>query len=266
MIGPGPRAWHAALTIAGSDSSGGAGIQADLKTFAAFDVFGASAITALTAQNTVAVTHSEAASGVMVSAQIKACLDDLPIAAIKTGMLANREIVQAVASALTDRNLPLIVDPVMIATSGARLLDDDAVAAVINQLLPLATLVTPNLPEAVALAGADLPTAQLGEKLLRSGAAAVLIKGGHGSDKIGQDWLISANRTRVFEWTRLDGQYHGTGCALAAAITALLARGESLDDAVEQAGAWLHEQLQGALKPRRGPLRMLPFRPPTACG
>ncbi|MDT8449792.1 MAG: bifunctional hydroxymethylpyrimidine kinase/phosphomethylpyrimidine kinase [Wenzhouxiangellaceae bacterium] len=262
----------AALTIAGSDSGGGAGIQADLKTFAAFDVFGASAITAVTAQNTLGVARVAALEPAMVEAQIEACLEDLPVGAVKLGMLAEAGIVHAVADALErDRNRcarsrVVIVDPVMVATSGARLLTDDAVAAIVERLLPLATLVTPNLPEARVLAGTanappgDAPE-RLGARIVELGAAAALVKGGHAEGGTCSDWLVTAEAASRREWPRAPGRFHGTGCAYSAAIAALMARGAGLEDAVDRAGEWLQVQIRTAFEPLRGPLKVLPFTP-----
>ncbi|MGK7295316.1 MAG: bifunctional hydroxymethylpyrimidine kinase/phosphomethylpyrimidine kinase [Candidatus Wenzhouxiangella sp. M2_3B_020] len=262
----------AALTIAGSDSGGGAGIQADLRAFAAFGVHGASALTALTAQNTLGVHDVRILDAGFVSAQIDACIDDLALGAIKTGMLASADIVEAVATRLGksnahDRPTPhLIVDPVMVATSGARLIDDDAVRVLIRRLLPLATLVTPNLPEAAALTGlsTDAEPERLGAALLETGVSAVLVKGGHGRGETCRDVLITAYGSRSLEWTRVPGTFHGTGCAYAASIAALMARGESLDDAVPRAGRWLQRQVGRAFAPLRGDSRILPFEGETA--
>jgi len=266
-----PQITPVALTIAGSDSSGGAGIQADLKTFAAFGVHGASALTAVTAQNTAAVRDVRVLDAGFVTAQVDACFDDSEIAALKTGMLANAAIVEAVAEALTARTeqrdgraLPVVVDPVMVAASGARLLDDRAVAVFRERLLPIATLVTPNLPEAAALTGlpADSDPEALAARLLASGAGAVLIKGGHGSGRECRDVLITPTEAMAMTWPRADGQYHGTGCALSAAIAALMAGGAPLERAVRDAAAWLQQQIAGARISVTGALHVLPFAPP----
>lgn len=263
-----------ALTIAGSDSGGGAGIQADLKTFAAFGVFGASAITAVTAQNTLAVGDVRILDAGFVGGQIRACVDDLPIAAIKTGMLADADIVRRAAVELETlarrdgETVALIVDPVMIATSGARLLDDNAVATLVDELLPRAALVTPNLPEAAALTGctADTDAETLGKRLLETGAGAALVKGGHASGETCRDLLVTRDSATVFEWPRAAGRYHGTGCAYAAAIAALVARGVPLERAVERAGHWLQQQIAAAFSPERGASLILPFTPETEPG
>lgn len=222
----------AGLTIAGSDSSGGAGIQADLKTFTALGVYGASVLTALTAQNTRGVSAVHTPPADFVAAQIAAVFDDLRVAAVKTGMLANAQIVTAVASALAERpTIPVVVDPVMVATSGDSLLEPDAVAAVRTRLITCATLITPNLPEAAALLGtkvADtLSEAEAQAKaLLGLGCRAVLVKGGHRQAAEAIDVLaIADGRIEHIRapWIATRNT-HGTGCTLSAAIAALLAR------------------------------------------
>lgn len=244
-----PRA--IALTIAGSDSSGGAGIQADLKTFSAFGVYGASVITALTAQNTLGVQGVAAVAPVFIAAQLNSVLSDLDVGAIKTGMLANAEIVTTVASTLRSAPpRPLVVDPVMVATSGDVLLAPDAVSAVKQELLPLATLVTPNLAEAAILlgtgqAGNEDEMVRQGEALRSSaGCRAVLIKGGHGAGDSAIDILVGAGGVERFVRPWVDTPHsHGTGCTLSAAIAALLAQGAALTEAVERAKAYVWEGL-----------------------
>lgn len=258
---PGAEQPPCALTIAGSDSCGGAGIQADLKTFAAHGVEGATAITALTAQNTCGVTAVRAMDGAFVEAQIRAVAEDAGIGATKTGMLANAEIIQAVVRSLDDYEVgQLIVDPVMVATSGARLLDTDAEKLLRERLLPRARLVTPNLPEAAVLAGLDPDAGSdaLADAILEAGCEAVLVKGGHdGSDTL-TDLLATADSRRRFRHERIGrSPVHGTGCALSAAITAQLARGAELEDAVGAAIDWLQSALTRTWTPRKGPLRML---------
>lgn len=240
-----------ALTIAGSDSSGGAGIQADLKTFTAFGVYGASVITALTAQNTRGVHGVEAVSPAFVVAQMDAVFSDLDVAAAKTGMLATADIVTAVAARLAaGRRLPLVVDPVMVATSGDALLAPDAVEAVRRMLLPLASLVTPNLPEAARLLGCgvaatDAEIARQAEAIHALGCGAVLIKGGHGGCEDSVDHLYDGTRLQRFALPRVDTRHtHGTGCTLSAAITALLAQGAALQDAVARAKSFVWQGLQ----------------------
>lgn len=226
------------LTIAGSDSGGGAGIQADLKTFHQFGVFGTSAIVAVTAQNTRGVRAIHAVPSDIVAAQLDALAEDLPPAALKTGMLAESALVNQVADTIARHHwAPLVVDPVMVASSGDQLLSSDAVAAVRDSLLPLARLVTPNLDEAEILTGAEVRTpAQMeaaGRRLLEFGPDAVLIKGGHLSAETVTDVLVSADGVRRFTHPRIATRAgHGTGCTLSAAITAGLALDRPLEAAV----------------------------------
>lgn len=236
-----------ALTIAGSDSSGGAGIQADLKTFSALGVYGASAITALTAQNTKGVTGVHAAPAAFVGQQIEAVLEDLEVGAVKTGMLANAGIVLAVAEALEKRpSLPVIVDPVMVATSGDRLLEPEAVDAYKRRLIPRAALITPNLQEAAALldepVARDLAAAERQARaLLAFGCAGVLVKGGHRAAAEAVDVLALADGTLLHiaaPWVDTENT-HGTGCTLSAAIAALMASGLPLVEAVRGAKRYL---------------------------
>ena len=231
-----------ALTIAGSDSSGGAGIQADLKTFTVHGVYGASVVTAVTAQSTRGVTRVMAVPASMVRAQIDAVAGDLPVAAVKTGMLAEAETVGAVAGAVRSHALsPLVVDPVMIATSGDVLISDDAIVALRRELLPLADLVTPNLPEAARLlvrplAHDEAEARRQAEALRDLGPTAVLLKGGHGSGPRAVDFLATADGIEAFESERIaTPNTHGTGCTLSAAIVANLALGHPLADAVRAA-------------------------------
>lgn len=252
-----------ALTIAGSDSCGGAGIQADLKSFEARGVAGATAITALTAQNTRGITAVRTLDPGFVAEQIRAVTSEQTIAATKTGMLADGRIIHAVAECLTECDVGrLVVDPVMVATSGARLLDRDAEERMRTLLLARADLVTPNRPEAAALAGRteDAPAEELAEVLLGAGCGAVLIKGGHDHSDPVVDLLVTRSGSRRFSHRRIGtGSVHGTGCALAASITAELARGESLEEAVGTAIDWLQSMLARTWLPRHGNLRMLPF-------
>ena len=240
-----------ALTIAGSDSSGGAGIQADLKTFSAFGVYGASAITALTAQNTRGVSAVEPVAASFVVAQIEAVLADLDVGAVKTGMLANAAIVEAVAHCLRRApRLPLVVDPVMVATSGDSLLAPDAVDAVKRELIPLATLITPNLPEAARLLGtseaaSDAEAAAQAKALRFLGCDAVLLKGGHAGGETAVDHLCDGAGIERFVRPRIDTPHtHGTGCTLSAAIAALLAQGVGLKEAVARAKAFVWQALE----------------------
>lgn len=229
-----------ALSIAGSDSGGGAGIQADLKTFTVHRVFGMTAITALTAQNTRGVRAIHAVPADFVTAQIDAVVDDIGVDAVKTGMLANREIIDAVAAALRrHRPAHVVVDPVFIAQSGAPLIEPNAQAALAERLLPLATLVTPNLPEAQALTGLALDSAEAMHRAARAlverGAGACLVKGGHWSDGPAVDVLYDGSSLVELSRPRLATRHtHGTGCQLSAAITANLAHGLPLHAAVER--------------------------------
>jgi hydroxymethylpyrimidine/phosphomethylpyrimidine kinase len=241
------------LTIAGSDSGGGAGIQADLKTFSALGAFGASAITALTAQNTHGVTAVHAPPAEFITAQLDAVFGDLRIDAVKLGMLANADIVRAVAAALRRyRPAHVVLDTVMISKSGHALLLPDAVSALRDELLPLATLITPNLPEAAALLGqaeaADEDSMQRQAEALRAlGARAVLLKGGHLSGDESPDWLFDENGRQRITGRRIATRHtHGTGCTLSAAITALLPRAGSLAAAVTEAKAYLGGALENA--------------------
>jgi hydroxymethylpyrimidine/phosphomethylpyrimidine kinase len=227
-----------ALTIAGSDSGGGAGIQADLKTFQQFGVFGTTVIVALTAQNTLGVRAVEVVPEAMVSAQLIALAEDLSPDALKTGMLAEAGLVRLVARAIRENGwAPLVVDPVMVSTSGARLLTTEAEEVVREDLLPLAALVTPNLDEAAVLTGRvvhDVPTMErAGATLLRFGAGAALIKGGHLAGDTITDVLVTPSGVRHFSHSRIDTKsFHGTGCTLSAAITAGLSLGQPLEAAI----------------------------------
>ena len=240
-----------ALTIAGSDSSGGAGIQADLKTFSAFGVYGASVITALTAQNTLGVAAVEPVAPSFVAAQMEAVLSDLDVGAIKTGMLANKAVVETVAHRL--RQGPrhqLVVDPVMVATSGDVLLEPEAIEAIKLRLAPLAALITPNLAEAARLldakeAASEAEAVDQAKALLALGCGAVLLKGGHGKSEDAVDILCDARGIERFVRPRVDTPHtHGTGCTLSAAIVALLARGTALREAVGRAKAFVWLALQ----------------------
>jgi hydroxymethylpyrimidine/phosphomethylpyrimidine kinase len=225
------------LTIATSDSGGGAGIQADLKAFAAAGCHGASAIVALTAQSTVAVTDVFELPPAFVVAQLDAVFGDLDVAAAKTGMLFSRELIETVADYLEDRGVPLVVDPVMVASSGAKLLQDDAVSTLVERLFPLATVVTPNLYEAVALAGIEAaPRAELAERMHALGAAAVIVTGGHGEDAV--DHLFDGRNHLEIPVARHNvAATHGAGCTHSATLAALLARGIPLPAAARGAAA-----------------------------
>jgi hydroxymethylpyrimidine/phosphomethylpyrimidine kinase len=223
------------LTIASSDSGGGAGIQADLKAFARFGAHGMSAIAALTAQNTRGVTAIHQAPPMFVREQIKVVLDDIGADAAKTGMLFSAPLVEAVAEELAGRGLPLVVDPVMVASSGSTLLLPDAVSALVTKLFPLATVVTPNLPEAQALTGLRTgDRALLARRLVEMGAAAALVTGGHGADPV--DHLFDGRSDLRIPVARHDvAATHGAGCTHSAALAAGLALGLSLRDAAYQA-------------------------------
>jgi hydroxymethylpyrimidine/phosphomethylpyrimidine kinase len=259
---PTPASRPCVLTIAGSDSGGGAGIQADLKTFLAHRVHGTSVLTAITAQNTRAVTAVQAMPQRMIHAQIEAVRDDFRIAAWKTGMLADARTIRAVARGMRDAApAPYVMDPVMIATSGAALLENTAVSALREHLLPMARVVTPNLPEAAALGGRPIRRAgdidRVAADLIADGAAAVLIKGGHqrGADVI--DRLYCDGEYHEFVHRRLARNGHGTGCTLAAAITANLALGMSLPMACAAATDYVHAALDAAYRPGRSTIDVL---------
>jgi hydroxymethylpyrimidine/phosphomethylpyrimidine kinase len=253
------------LSIAGSDPSGGAGIQADLKTFTAHRGYGAAVITALTAQNTVGVSDVHPAPPHFVRRQLDDVLSDLDVDAAKTGMLVDAAtiaaVVDGVRAAFVRRRFALVVDPVLISKSGHALLADDAVETMRARLLPLATLVTPNLPEAARLVGFPVVTfddaIRAGRALIAAGATAALIKGGHGQSDVVHDVLVLADDAFDIASTRLHTRHtHGTGCTLSAAITARLGRGEALVDAVRGAVAWVHAAIAQApgLGAGHGPL------------
>jgi hydroxymethylpyrimidine/phosphomethylpyrimidine kinase len=234
------------LTIAGSDSGGGAGIQADLKAFAAAGAHGMSAIVALTAQNTIGVTAVHEVPPEFVREQLEAVWDDIGVDAAKTGMLFSREVIEAVADFLVDHRFPLVVDPVMVASSGARLLRDDAVDALVHRLFPLATVVTPNLPEAQALASPGTRTRpELAEAIVERGAPAVIVTGGHGEPV---DHLFDGERHVEIHVERHGvAATHGAGCTHSATLAALLARGLPLEEATRGAAAAASEAVRNGL-------------------
>jgi hydroxymethylpyrimidine/phosphomethylpyrimidine kinase len=247
-----------ALTIAGSDSGAGAGIQADIKTFAAHGVYGTSAITAVTAQNTLGVTMVEALSADLVTAQIEAVFSDIGAHAAKTGMLATAAIVEAVSAAVRDLEIPfLVVDPVMMAKSGDPLIDEEAVGTLKTELLRQAFLVTPNIPEAEALTGVtirdDEDRREAARRIVAMGATAVVIKGGHlPSDDI-TDLLFDGGKFVEFRHERVPGRHtHGTGCTFSAAITANLALGRTLREAIPAAQAYVAGAIRGGPELGRG--------------
>ena len=247
------KTYPVVLSIAGSDSSGGAGIQADIKTFAALGVYGATAITAITAQNTLGVHAQHAIPPQMVHDQIIATMDDLAPSVVKIGMLANVAIVDAVAEALSSYSTPIILDPVIVSTSGHRLLSAEAEKSIIRRLLPMTELLTPNIPEMEALA--DMPIATLDEKmraaeqLFRYGAKAILLKGGHEQGDAKCDILFT-NTDRGIQHTTFTSETidtrntHGTGCTLSSAIAAYVARGCNIADAIFNAKEFVTEAIR----------------------
>jgi hydroxymethylpyrimidine/phosphomethylpyrimidine kinase len=247
---PRPRA----LTIAGSDSGGGAGIQADLKTFSALGVFGMTAITAVTIQNTRGVTGYEALSPATVGDQIRSVVSDIGVDAAKTGMLGNAAIVSAVADAVAEMGVPnLVVDPVFVSKHGHALLERSAVEVLRSTILPLAALVTPNLPEAAGLAATDVSTRddmrRAADAILELGPAAVLVKGGHlERSEVAADLFVDGTRAEWIEVRRIDTPHtHGTGCTLSSAIAAFLATGSELLDAVRAGKTFVTHAIEHAL-------------------
>lgn len=242
----------AALTIAGSDSGGGAGIQADIKTFSALGVYGACALTAVTVQNTRGVFGASLLEAEIVAAQIGAVLDDIEIDAVKIGMLGASGLVDAVADALSPFQGPVVLDPVMVAKSGDALLAPDAVEALLKRLLPRADLVTPNLPEAARMLGRPVArdpgeAEAQGRALLDVGARGVLLKGGHGCGPTCVDVLVTPAGTRRIETPWISTRNtHGTGCSLSSAIAAELAKGAALEHAVRIGHAWLNGAIKAA--------------------
>ncbi len=241
------------LTIAGSDPSGGAGLQADLKTFHRFGVFGTSVVTLITAQNTRGVTRVDLLDGEAVSAQLQAVFSDVPPAAVKTGAIGSAAVIERVAAYLEQHlnGAHLVVDPVMISKHGHHLLPPDAVTALVTRLLPLATVVTPNWHEAAALSGlpvTDLTSARAAAHvLLKSGVRAVLITGGAGDSPLAADLLVTADHTDELPALRLATRStHGTGCTFAAAVTAHLALGFDVSEATRRAKAYVHHAIDTA--------------------
>lgn len=247
------KSYPIALSIAGSDSSGGAGIQADIKTFSALGVYGATAITAITAQNTLGVHSKLAIDPQMVYDQICAVVDDLHPQVVKIGMLSNESIVRAVAEALRKYQLPVILDPVIISTSGHRLLSEDAQEVLKRKLLPLSTLVTPNIPEMSTLTAMPLATFEDKERaaqhLMQYGATSVLLKGGHEEGDTKSDILFSMSpsgvQSTIFSSQTIQTRNtHGTGCTLSAAIAAFIARGESINEAIAKAKSYISDAIR----------------------
>ncbi len=253
------------LTIAGSDCSGGAGVQADLKTFSALGTYGMSVICALTAQNTRGVASYEAVSPAMVSAQLEALFSDVRVDAVKVGMLGGAPVIRAVAEALRRHAPPFVVlDPVMVSKSGHCLLERDAFRALVDELLPLATIITPNLPEARELcnelgrdsspdtgasdAGGESGPARLAALILQGGARAVLVKGGHAEGPSSDDFLLDGEGAAVFPGIRLDAAHtHGTGCSLSSALAVFLAQGCTLRESASRAKAWVANGIREGL-------------------
>jgi hydroxymethylpyrimidine/phosphomethylpyrimidine kinase len=239
-----------ALTIAGSDSGGGAGVQADLKTFAAHGVYGASVITAITAQNTVGISAISPVEADLVTAQIEAVMSDLGANAAKTGMLPNAAVVEAVAAAVADLEIPyLVVDPVICASSGDRLMDEEGLAVMKTELLPRAFLVTPNIPEAEALSGVTIRTDadrhEAARRIAALGPTAIVVTGGHFPSPDIVDLLYDGERFMEVRTARITGAgTHGTGCTFAAAITAQIALGRSVQEAIPLA----QEYVAGAIR------------------
>ncbi|XPV74916.1 MAG: bifunctional hydroxymethylpyrimidine kinase/phosphomethylpyrimidine kinase [Desulfovibrio sp.] len=237
------------LTIAGSDSGGGAGIQADLKTITALGGYGASVITALTAQNTIGVTGIHAPPADFVALQLAAVLDDIPIHGAKTGMLFSAEIIQAITPLLQAKKFPLVVDPVCVSTSGSQLLESSAVDAMIKYIFPLADVLTPNLPETKLFTGIDVASEHDARKaarvFLEMGCAGVLIKGGHSENSVITDWFFDSSGGTAFTQQRVNTKNtHGTGCTLSAAIATGLAFQLSVPAAISQAQKYLNAALR----------------------
>jgi len=255
-----------ALSIAGSDSGAGAGIQADLKTFAAFGVYGLTVITAITAQNSVGVRAVQEVDVDVISSQLDAVAEDFAIMALKTGMLSSAAIIETAAAGIERHRLgPLVVDPVMVAKSGDRLLAEDAVDALRRRLLPLAAVVTPNIPEAEVLVGQAIRTRDdrlaAARSIMEQGAKAVVIKGGHSEDDPIVDLLVDSQGVHEYRAARIvTTSTHGTGCTFSAAITAGLAMGLDLPHAVAEARDYLSRALSSApgLGHGHGPLNHFP--------
>ncbi len=254
------------LVIAGSDSSGGAGIQADIKAITCLGGYAMTAVTAVTVQNTLGVSAIHPIPAELVAAQIRACIDDIGVDAVKIGMLGSAETVSAVAEALAGVSVPIVLDPVMIAKGGASLIDDDAVLALIERLLPLASVITPNTPELAALVATDIEDAAdallAAQELLSQGPRAVLAKGGHLPGDVLTDWLVTRSGHTAFTGPRLDSRHtHGTGCTLASALACGLGQGLALAAAVERARAFVRQAIARApgLGGGHGPLGFYPL-------
>lgn len=247
------------LIIAGSDSGGGAGIQADIKTCAAFGVYSATAITAITAQNTLGVQRVEALPADLVAAQMRSVLSDIGADVIKIGMLANGAIIEAVAQVITEHgeDIPVVLDPVLVSTSGDALLEPEAIASLKDNLLPMADLITPNSIEAAILTGVEVKDVdgmiEAGEALLEMGAYGALIKGGHLEGKSILDVLVTPEGNQMMSAPRIYSRHtHGTGCTLASAVAALLAQGMPVEQAVQEAREFIFEAIRTAPKLGKG--------------
>ena len=255
------------LTIAGSDSCGGAGIQADLNTFAAFGVYGASVITAVTARNTLGVQAIEPVSDAMIVAQIESVTEDLPIRAIKTGMLPSVAAIAILGEFLAEREskIPMVVDPVVIEPEDRKVSGEAALEAIQNHLFPLATLITPNLEEASVLTGikiTDMEQMKIAAgELLSRGPEAVLLKGGRFGGSDITDLLLSHDGQQTFTHAAFEGRFHGTGCALSSAVAAGLAMNKSLSEAVQDAIDYVQACLENSLAPVKGRLGLLGHKP-----
>jgi len=251
--------FHTALTIAGSDPSGGAGVQVDLKTFAKVGVWGTAVITALTAQNACHVSGVWPIDEKVVSEQIRALVEDITPGAAKTGMLVGSNIIRVVVQTLPE-NIPLVVDPVMISTSGHRLLDESAIISMKEMLIPRATLVTPNIPEAEVLAGMKIDDEtgmiQAGKKICSLGARAVIVKGGHGSGDLSVDLLITGDHVMKFSSPRMPYQVHGSGCCFSAAVTGFIGQGYDLGESCRRSKEVVTEAIRDAIKGAGG-MRMV---------
>jgi hydroxymethylpyrimidine/phosphomethylpyrimidine kinase len=254
------------LVIAGSDSGGGAGIQADIKTITCLGGYAMTAVTAVTVQNTRGVSAIHPIPPEIVAAQIRACIDDIGVDAVKIGMLGSYETMFAVADALAGVGVPIVLDPVMVAKGGASLIDEDAAQAMIERLLPLATVITPNTPELVELTGTDVEDAAdallAAQELLNAGPRAVLAKGGHIDGATITDWLVTRGGHVAFQSPRVDSRHtHGTGCTLASALACGLGQGLALEDAVIRARAFVAQGIARApgFGAGHGPLGFYPL-------
>ncbi len=254
------------LVVAGSDSSGGAGIQADIKTVTCLGGFAMTAVTAVTVQNTLGVTAVHAVPTEVVVAQMRACIDDIGVDVVKIGMLGDAGLIEAVAGVLRALDCPIVLDPVMVATSGDRLLGDDALWALVEHLVPLATVITPNVPELIELTETEIEDAAdmllAAQELLERGPRAVLAKGGHLTGARLTDWLVWRGGQRGFSEDRIETRdTHGTGCTLASAVAVSLAQGLVLEDAVVRARGFVRQGLMTApgLGSGHGPMGFYPY-------